>query len=903
MPRARIAKGANTSSTLASDTHELSPKQGHDAPVTSSYPRTRSQTKASPPLKRRASDKATLKTARPAKMARKHSSDSSAPSDPSPEAVAIGVSSTDGTKVPSPIGRTMWPPDVPRSMLFNFTVGAPSFKAYDDTKEVVAHRKHSCKDRPVFLATGPETMFDHSWRLTFVEPSNSANKPACAPLATVGTPATIDTHNAAATVPHSSPAPSTVTKSLLPVEHVPPSGMHGHETGIENVVVLNATPALSQDASEIRKGHSIRRDGPPTPLFQSTNLGPARQHDRVSLAQPSVQPPHSFAANGVLSDGFRLETQESSFQASQIPIYAPIPTAIASLSLSSHLCVASPHARSVSPGTVPPDPLFVHSFQDIQQHSTLEFAPPISTSHSQMSGIPRSVGEEPHHARRKSALSGPCQFGASPSQSPLAHPHCHFRHLNPISIPPSLPGHPTSLGLGGGMSQPFSIFGHVTELINLPRPQGVARGPPPCIHPLPVPLPSPFFPPAPHQSYLSRSGAPWSALYDSIKRSRDLLREKGKNQLASGSAPGHIASTGSDDSEDKFPRPGAWQPHRCPFCPRTFSLPNGLAIHLKWHWGATGLAWKKGISRRSKTIERALQDAERRREEAARQQQDRDFPGLPAPLNGMVGHAPGESLMPTTSLAQVDGAPPFSMPIMAQQSFSSFDLSLCPSQPSSLSESPYSSPIEVHNPHTFPPPVIAAASSSSPIYGGILPHTPELLPDTSSANSTKTGHESPGWSEDSLFGRDEATNADAEGDYVNEDLFGDCSGGRARDTGSADVRSDRRISLTDSFVSAGGYHEYVASTHSCRVRPPIPRAPRLVPLRLPPMFFDDEDEEFGDVDDECGRAISGEDGGDLFFGVSRMEPRAMDGLGPLPELVSLSSLPELDDAFENLSLF
>lgn len=35
-------------------------------------------------------------------------------------------------------------------------------------------------------------------------------------------------------------------------------------------------------------------------------------------------------------------------------------------------------------------------------------------------------------------------------------------------------------------------------------------------------------------------------------------------------------------------------PHKCPICARRFKLPNGLAIHLKWHYGETSLDWRRG---------------------------------------------------------------------------------------------------------------------------------------------------------------------------------------------------------------------------------------------------------------------------------------------------------------------
>lgn len=87
---------------------------------------------------------------------------------------------------------------------------------------------------------------------------------------------------------------------------------------------------------------------------------------------------------------------------------------------------------------------------------------------------------------------------------------------------------------------------------------------------------------------------------------------------------------------------------------------------------------------------------------------------------------------------------------------------------------------------------------------------------------------------------------------------------------------------------------------SARVRPPLLRAPRLVPLRLPPMFYEDE------TDNAQGDHEAVEEG-DAFFAVRRARrpdrhgTGSADGLPPLSDLVLLHSLPELD-VFGGLSI-
>ncbi|KAJ2986202.1 hypothetical protein NUW54_g9865 [Trametes sanguinea] len=98
------------------------------------------------------------------------------------------------------------------------------------------------------------------------------------------------------------------------------------------------------------------------------------------------------------------------------------------------------------------------------------------------------------------------------------------------------------------------------------------------------------------------------------------------------------------------------------------------------------------------------------------------------------------------------------------------------------------------------------------------------------------------------------------------------------------------------------------------VGPPIPHK-RLVPLRLPPAFYDDDDDD--DDDEECLGTPDDDECDDIedffFLGFRGLPPVSpgenigivageLDGLAPLTTLGTLQSLPELD-AFEALSIF
>ncbi|KAI0356031.1 hypothetical protein OH77DRAFT_1495811 [Trametes cingulata] len=294
---------------------------------------------------------------------------------------------------------------------------------------------------------------------------------------------------------------------------------------------------------------------------------------------------------------------------------------------------------------------------------------------------------------------------------------------------------------------------------------------------------------------------------------------------------------------------------KCPFCPRTFSLPNGLAIHLKWHWGASGLEWKRGISRSGKTIERALRDAELRREEEARRRIEAEFADVPPAVTATSAHTGPSDVQQTSTSSSTHHRPnssgdegyPFTMPVIAQPAFEFPFFSSQSSATSVASESPYTSPVDAYphqpGPFVFPPPVLAVHNAS-----------------------VATGPTPSSWSEN-LFGPTydgEDADADAEGENDgDDDLLVACRGGVG--------------------------------------------APRLGTMRLPDALSDDEDEDdegneggfsrfdydcAGDEDEDAGES----EGSGGLVGES-------DGLAPLFGLPALQGLPELDAAFEGLAVF
>ncbi|KAI0676412.1 hypothetical protein C8Q78DRAFT_18159 [Trametes maxima] len=746
------------------------PRSSGPSPATSSYPRTRSQTKALSPLKRKNSDKNTNKSSKPAKVARKDPSDSVPQiGNLSPEEL-LELSVSASPDVLATAGRTMWPAEVPRSMLFTFSANPPPFKMYDGaTRTSTTSDALASVPSPRFAATGPERMFDHSWRVTFIDATHTSTQKAIAASerAKTGTLVGVDARDVGVAQVHPGHA-SPPSKNVPPVTLSPLRHSRQRYPDDENTPPSPPMAFPRNDVTALQIAPSFHRDGPLTPLYHSANLPqnlPVPPHISAgrhpSFPTPSESPAVSTQTSPLV-DGVQDRGCEP-------PIYAPVPTPGSSLFLTR----VAPGPVSYSVHSAPPWRMATNRpFPNQQRNSPVL---PMAQA------VPQSFPEASTHAT--SFIPSPEPFHFTPERSTL-----------------SLPPHP-----GGYPNMPYSIPSHHGASHPTQAPT-IQYGPPPPTNaqfdaPQPsCPVPPPFYPPqaiplSPYHGYpngvypvslfphafacppvvpaqppSTPHEAPWAMFYESIKNSKKSTRAVRKYRNPTGvrspADMGSVDGPGWESVGDGVWAKGPMETHKCPFCPRAFSLANGLAIHLKWHWGASRLDWKKGISRNGKTIERALRDADRRREEEAQRQVDQDFPQVPLAPNmpEVHGHASSNAHHASPTSTNASGHP-FTMPIIAHSTFGTFDFPFASSQSSEPSPSPSTSPTEGHHPYGFPPPIVASGSTCSS-----HPRTPDLLPDSGSANSASTGAASPTWSEN-LFGCD-GGDIDAEGEE--DDLFGDC---------------------------------------------------------------------------------------------------------------------------------
>ncbi|EMD35507.1 hypothetical protein CERSUDRAFT_124797 [Gelatoporia subvermispora B] len=192
------------------------------------------------------------------------------------------------------------------------------------------------------------------------------------------------------------------------------------------------------------------------------------------------------------------------------------------------------------------------------------------------------------------------------------------------------------------------------------------------------------------------------------------------------------------DEEREEEGPGEY---RCPLCPRVFRLPNGLAIHLKWHWGLTALEWRRRDSNQiGSTFERASMSAQR----------------TPAVAEGMQVRSPSHTA--TSPVAPAQNSPDTISP---------------PAVPPATAASGFSMPvIPLGTPHTsaglFS---LRSESESLSLFGSpagtVSPWTPRAggswsgnasaacpgAAATTASNSAGPPRSSPTWSEH-LFGRE-----------------------------------------------------------------------------------------------------------------------------------------------------
>ncbi|KAI0716668.1 hypothetical protein C8Q76DRAFT_856103 [Earliella scabrosa] len=777
-----------------------------------------SRTRSKPNLKRKGADSDKGKGARPRKVARTNSSAASIP----PSVPEQGEAATG------------WPTDVPRSMLSSFRVTNSPFQACNASGKTVPDP--STKDVPMFASTGPEPMFDHLWRLTFVE----------RPPTSIGDPTHHPVHPEVAVCAPSDSSPDPPCMQPVPAY---PSAHFGP-------VLRRISPRGDENSSPVATVHEVAQHPDPCTGTMHTSAQGSLLPLQPSLSrrcQPSddgssVMPPTAnLAGEGSLSNDSELPPPA--------PWMAHIPT------------VPPPFLPMppVHPYPLAPDdslglsvPMVAHSATFVNNTGHLPpyvYLPPPPSAQASSAIDPQSL----HHAPYPPMLHAP---------PPFASDEAMFTHSTPGSYP---------------------------HAISVPAPYFHA---PPAPSLVPVqPSVAYAYPSQP----TSTSSTPWCTFFDTLKKGKGKGKAKAKGPKGIKRLHDELAHDPLACAGHIYGHAQEVQMHQCPFCPRTFALANSLAIHLKWHWGASGLDWKKGINANGKGIERVRRDAEKRREESDRLQSELEQAFASEPI------APGERELPahepTSSAAHAVPAvlDEFSMPVIAQSSFGGlFDFSFAPSQAGlsslfggsdTLSPASSSASSSAGMAYAFPPLTsahgLATEPSSGSSTGGSVPRTPELSADSGSSNAASAGSASPTWSQDLFGGEDEDEDGkdgmDGVGLAGDDDLFGD----GAQDLyghGEEDLFGDDATTNLGTGMGSGSE----------------PNADHL--HLLPPALVDDDGEETSDIDeDEEEMPFYARSPRPFPFAPTISDPHSALALSPLDELVSVQTLPALD-ALERLSL-
>lgn len=567
-----------------------------------SYPRTRSQTaRPQPVLKRKGSDITRAKPQKAAKIVRAGPSLSATPSvDTSPEAtveppVDVPAAAT---------ARTLWPPEVPRSMLFTFRVGPSAFQMYDGVKRRSALDVSPASDTSQFAATGSEPMFDNSWRVSFIESAHTPQQNTN--IATTSEQRRI--HNSSGRFVSSSPTSSRPTSTPSCSTRISPSvGSVLHSMRRDGRVrdenafpMIRGLELVRVDAPKHADDDDMlppRRD-PPTPLSPSRSLTQNRQHDLQSFSGAHSVFPSPIPL--VVSGGGLVPVAERMPHGGPFPTYPPAASSSPSLLLSG---VSSGVGSGGPPSVFGPCPAFfpghtpsrpAHSSPPMTPLSAVACAAP-SLRRASGSGPPSMVthASTSHHEPHIPMFSLPPHPGLYPTRARPPYPP--FGHHQPSHIPaiPHAQSPSVSMGVEGTHHAATpSAPTHVFRPAPIPPSYGHPRGTPPIILPPPVPRHS-------TQERSSGPSAPWSMFYECIKNGRNALRGPGKgrrraHQATNEGPQAQVVDHDLSRLEAAVDSRTMGPSHKCPFCPRTFPLANGLTIHLKWHWGASGLEWKRG---------------------------------------------------------------------------------------------------------------------------------------------------------------------------------------------------------------------------------------------------------------------------------------------------------------------
>lgn len=540
-------------------------------------PVTRSQTRSTPNLKRRGTNDIRFVTPRPSKLARTDSSTS--------------ASSHLDTRECAP----SWPAGVPKSMLFSFRVSASPFKLYDGVNSKSAANVS-------YESTGPEPMYDHSWRVTFVDSVQQM----------VALPTQL-----------SPPEISICAQDGLHAESLP-----SHYSGWRDSNRFVAVSECGHTARDLPRSGNTR--SPSQRVQGPLSYVPLHRPPFVSI--PSFR---SLPAGPVLCD--LRHNPNATVTARVIPLSMSHPQEVTLPpstvpSLSSASSIGIPQLRRANPvdGSTPHDLHVLSRLPATNGHHKLSRSGEDFASQDNADGTssslpvapapiavplqthfpfhaphvhpldPQPVGNVAHasHTPQSSGAQWSAHMNPLTCDQPLSFVPFSAPPYVPIPVPylpyPHTPHHPTSgiypywnqqphvpavsSSTGpsqyGAWPQPFVPLAHGVALHTLPYP--------PSIHALHPKVPT-F---APHSSQVS----PWCAWFDTVNNSR-----KGKSKSTRARRAGGVAVEEQSQDAPNHRRSGSQGGlHRCPLCPRSFALANGLVLHLKWHWGASGLDWKRG---------------------------------------------------------------------------------------------------------------------------------------------------------------------------------------------------------------------------------------------------------------------------------------------------------------------
>ena len=456
--------------------------------------------------------------------------------------------------------------EVPQSMLFAFQVFPPPSQTLSG-EDGLAVADVVPPDIERYASTGPEPMFDHSWRVAFVEariPMEENRSPQVASdQAICADSAPSEEHR---NTPHST---SLARVSLLSGPLTPPvyrfiesSDQDASLVSLDPRVQLVDTYGRSTDRAGITES--------PSHFHPSTILIHPNDMEDIDT-QDGLPGPNNLNSN--------LLQQRTPVQPPWPPLHAPPST---------HPPPPLPPFLSSSLVSIP-SRLSSFAECDMGNLSYPLGKPSVSFGGPHREWFPQPLVPTLRLETRDCDTLGPHYLDLRlPPPPPLTSFPAH-QPLPPPGLPQGrwtsdcLSHDHTASGVGTHATHP-SPFG-------MPNTSYTSPG-----HLLPYPVLQPASSTLPVVQPTPCAATPWCTLFDTLKRrtQADPGTTK-KKRRTSAVSPGRTAHEVDHSSlNDVQGTEQVYQLHPCPLCPRVFSLPNSLALHLKWHWGASGLEWKRG---------------------------------------------------------------------------------------------------------------------------------------------------------------------------------------------------------------------------------------------------------------------------------------------------------------------